>query len=224
MFPTGSSAKGSSVPYVTYTLLALNVILFLWDRQWNPLAPQGLVFGDLSMRPSDVSGFWKGDSFPLITLFTSLFLHGSLLHLVSNMIYLLCFGDAVEEALGPFRFVLYYLFWGVLAAATHIFVDPGSTTQVIGASGAIGGVLGCYFLLFPASKIEVWVFFLTFDIDAWVLLGLWFILQIVAPQAGVANWAHAGGFMAGMLTVLIMGGKAKVLAGREKEFEQELGV
>jgi membrane associated rhomboid family serine protease len=224
MFPTGSSAKGGSVPYVTYTLLALNVILFLWDRQWNPLAPQGLVFGDLAMRPSDVSGFWKGDSFPLITLFTSLFLHGSLLHLVSNMIYLLCFGDAVEEALGPFRYVLYYLFWGIVAGATHIFVDPGSTTQVIGASGAIGGVLGCYFLLFPASKIEVWVFFLTFDIDAWILLGLWFVLQIVAPQAGVANWAHAGGFMAGMLTVLILGGKAKVLAGREKQFEQELGV
>jgi membrane associated rhomboid family serine protease len=94
----------------------------------------------------------------------------------------------------------------------------------LGASGAIGGVLGSYFLLFPANKVEVFIPFLAFlsiELPAWILLGCWFLWQILIPQQGVANWAHAGGFLAGMLTVLIMGGRAAILRGREQEFEDE---
>lgn len=194
--------------------------MYLWDRQFNLLAPAGLVFADLMMRPSYVvEALQGGDKMPLATLFTSLFLHGNLMHLIGNLLFLVTFGDAVEEGLGPWRFTLYYLFWGIVASATQTFVDPHTSVPTLGASGAIGGVLGTYLLLFPASKIDVWVLFFDFTVDAWKLLGAWFLFQILFPQEGVANWAHAGGFMAGMLTVLIMGGRNAVLQGREHDFE-----
>lgn len=221
MYPTGTSAHGEKRPLVTYTLIALNVIIFLWDRQWNLLGPQGLVFGDLAMKPNQVTAclVQGGDRFPLVTLFTSMFLHGNLAHIVANMLYLLTFGDAIEDALGSWRFMLYYLFWGVVAAAAHVFVHPGSSVPMLGASGAIGGALGCYFLLFPSSKIEIWAIFLEFEVRAFILLGLWFLFQILVPQEGVANWAHAGGFLAGMITVMVMGGRKAVLKGREEEYD-----
>lgn len=223
MFPTGSSKAGRQWPVVMYTIVGLNVLLYLWDRQWNLLAPMGLVFGDLQMRPLQISDALSGgDRIPLVTLLTSMFLHGNLMHIIGNMLFLITFGDAVEEALGHWRFALYYLFWGLVAAATQVFVDPGASAPTLGASGAIGGVLGAYLLLFPASKIEVWVLFLTFVADAWMLLSAWFLYQIFFPQEGVANWSHAGGFLAGMLTVLIMGGRDRILKGREKDFEDIL--
>jgi membrane associated rhomboid family serine protease len=123
--------------------------------------------------------------------------------------------------MGPFRYALYYLAWGLAAAAAQIYVDPFTSVPNLGASGAIGGVLGAYFLLFPGNKVELFVpllAFLAFEVSAWVMLGIWFLWQIFAPQEGVANWAHAGGFLAGMTTVLIMGGRANVLKGRRLEY------
>jgi membrane associated rhomboid family serine protease len=110
-----------------------------------------------------------------------------------------------------------------MAAAAQIFVDPSSPIPVVGASGAIGGVLGAYFLLLPGNKIEIILPFVPWPIvtAAWVLLGGWFLFQIFFRIEGVANWAHAGGFMAGMATVLVMGGRQKVLAGRDYEDEFE---
>ena len=226
MIPIRDNRLDRYVPIVTWTLIALNCILFIWDRQGHVFGTN-MVFGDLMMRPQEVVQALRepSNSFPLVTVFTSLFLHGNLVHLLGNMIFLLVFGGAVESAFGPIRFMLYYLFWGLAASATHIFVDPHSMTPTLGASGAIGGVLGCYFLLFPAQKIEIWIPFLfSFAVvSAWVLLGIWFLYQIFIPQAGVANWAHAGGFLAGMLTVLVAGGRTKVLAssnaGTDFEFD-----
>jgi membrane associated rhomboid family serine protease len=216
MLPIGDNQISRHRPIITYTLIALNVLIYLWDRQFNPLA-NGFVFGDLAMRPVYVlqAVFGTGDRFALVTVFTSLFLHGNLIHLIGNMLFLLTFGEAVEDALGTWRFMLYYFFWGIVACATQILVDPTSATPTLGASGAIGGVLGCYFLLFPANKIEILLYFTTFTLEAWKLLGLWFLWQILVPQEGVATWAHAGGFLAGMLTVLIMGGRARIVRGRE---------
>jgi membrane associated rhomboid family serine protease len=133
------------------------------------------------------------------------------------MFFLMAFGNSVENGLGHARFAFYYLVWGLLASATHVFVDPGSIIPTLGASGAIGGVLGAYLLLFPGNKIELVFFpftFLPFVLSAWVLLVTWFIWQIALPQEGVANWAHAGGFMAGMATVLVLGGRRKVLGNK----------
>lgn len=222
MIPLGDDRKRRHVPYVTIALIALNVLIYLWDRNGKLFGPS-IVFADLGMRPIEV---WQvvrqgGDAFPLATLFTSMFLHGGLLHLLGNMLYLLTFGFGVEWALGSWRYSLYYLFWGVMASAVHIFVDPSASIPTVGASGAIGGVLGAYFLLFPGNKIEILIPFVPVPLElaAWVLLGSWFLFQIFIPQEGVANWAHAGGFLAGMMTVLIMGGRMKVLAGRTDDEE-----
>jgi membrane associated rhomboid family serine protease len=148
-----------------------------------------------------------------VTLFTSMFLHGNIWHLLGNMIFLVVFGRGVEDEMGSPRFTLYYLAWGLAAALTQIFVIPSSNVPTIGASGAIGGVLGAYFLMFPSSQIKILVPILlqAFQVSAWILLGLWFLWQVLIPQAGIANWAHAGGFLAGMLTVLLMRSRRAVL-------------
>jgi membrane associated rhomboid family serine protease len=225
VIPFRASRLNPGAPVVTWTLVLLNVIIFVWDRQGS-IFGSSVVFADLAMRPrmvwDAIEGVGSERSFPLATVFTSLFLHGSLAHLLGNLIFLFVFGGGVEDAIGPIRYAFYYLFWGVAAAFTHAFVDPNSLIPTLGASGAIGGVLGAYFLLFPSSKIELVVpllAFLSFEIRAWVLLGLWFLWQILIPQVGVANWAHAGGFLAGMLTILVMGGRSVILAGREEEYD-----
>lgn len=208
---------------VTWALIALNVIIYLWDRQGNFVGPS-VVFADLAMRPHEVVEALRGygDHFSLVTVFTSMFLHGGFTHILGNMIFLMVFGSGVEEAIGSVRYALYYLAWGVAAAAAQIYVDPSSTVPTLGASGAIGGVLGAYFLLFPGNKIEVILPLLAFwsiEVSAWILLGLWFLWQIFIPQDGVANWAHVGGFLAGMLTVLVLGGRGTVLAGHRSEYD-----
>lgn len=214
---------------LTLTLVALNVIVYLWDRQGHLFGPN-VVFADLAMRPNDVvdslshavSRDPNTNYFPIVTVLTSMFMHGEPTHILGNMIFLLVFGPSVEEAIGGARFALYYMFWGLAAAAAQIYVDPSSTVPTLGASGAIGGVLGAYFLLFPANKIQIVVplfLFLSFAVSAWIILGCWFFWQILVPQNGVANWAHVGGFLAGMLTVLVMGGPSAVLKGRNSKYE-----
>ncbi len=224
MIPVRDNYSRGSAPVVTWSLILLNVILYVWDRQGSLFGPN-VVFADLAMRPREVWMAINGvseTSFPLVTIFTSMFLHANLTHIIGNLIFLVVFGSGIEDAIGPVRYTLYYLFWGVAAAFAQCYVDANSMIPTLGASGAIGGVLGAYFLLFPANKIEIIVpllAFLSFEVSAWVLLGLWFLWQIVIPQQGVANWAHAGGFLAGMVTVLVMGGRAAILAGRQQEYE-----
>lgn len=223
MFPIRDNALRQGLPIVTWTLAFLNVAIFLWDRQGH-LFGQSIVFADLTMRPRSVvmAVMGAGDRFALVTVFTSMFLHANIGHIVGNMIFLLVFGAGIEEAIGGLRFALYYLAWGVVAASAQIWVDPHSIVPTLGASGAIGGILGSYFLLFPGNKIEIVIpilAFLSFEVSAWILLGLWFLYQIFLPQDGVANWAHAGGFLAGMMTVLIMGGRSTILKDRPAEFD-----
>lgn len=221
MIPVRDNLVSRETPLVTWTVIGLNVFIYLWDRGGG-LTGSSVAFADLAMRPIEVvlalkstfSGKGIGDPTELGKIFTSMFLHGSLAHLIGNVLFLQAFGPSVERALGGLRYALYYLAWGFIAAAAHIFVTPDSPIPTLGASGAIGGVLGCYFLLFPSSKISVIIppFFLwPFTVQSWILLGIWFLWQILFPQVGVANWAHAGGFMAGMATVLVMGGRRTVL-------------
>lgn len=202
-----------AIPYVTYTLIALNIFIYLWDRGGGLTGPS-VAFADLALRPTEIVRAAKGTGYlpALGTLFTSMFLHGNLLHILSNLIFLGVFGQEIEEAFGSFKFVLLYLFWGIFACLAHVLVLPHSSVPLLGASGAIGGILGCYFLLYPGNVITVnLLILLTFDVAAWILLGLWFLYQILVPQDGVANWAHVGGFLAGMLSVLILGGKQRIL-------------
>jgi len=144
------------------------------------------------------------------TLFSSMFMHGSWLHLLFNLWFLWIFGDNVEDVMGPVRFITFYLLSGLGAAAAQIATDPGSLVPMVGASGAIGGVMGAYARLFPRARVHMLVIFgffvTTVSVPAILMLGYWFLLQIVAglpalgaSGGGVAFWAHAGGFLSGLL-------------------------
>ena len=196
MIPIRDSTYSKETPYVTWTIVGLNALIYLWDRGGSIFGPSQ-AFVDLAMHPRDVvqAILGRGDAAELGKLFTAMFLHGSFIHLIGNLLYLAAFGPNVEAALGSARYALFYLFWGVCAFGAQIFVFPHSETSVLGASGAIGGVLGAYFLLFPANKIKILVppfVWWTFEISAFILLGVWFLGQILFPQDGVATWAHGG--------------------------------
>jgi membrane associated rhomboid family serine protease len=215
MIPVRDNLTSRQPVIVTWTLVGLLSVIYLWDRNLNLFGPS-IRFADLALRPGEISDVLsgRGDIADLGKLFTSMFLHGNVPHIVFNLMFLIAFGPNVERALGGFRYALYYLFWGLAASAAQIYSDPNSFTSVLGASGAIGGVLGAYFLLFPGNQIRfiippiIWT---TFKLPAWILLGLWFVAQFIIPQQGVATWAHIGGFLAGMVTILVLGGRDAVV-------------
>jgi len=205
----------SRFPLVTIALIVLNTAVFLVLAA----APRGLELAALHYGavPSAITHArplaQPAAVPPLLTLLTSMFLHGSLFHLLGNMLYLWIFGNNIEDRLGPVRFALFYLVCGVAAALTHILFEPSSPVPMIGASGAIAGVLGAYALLYPRARVRTLVF-LVFYIDilpipAGLVLGLWFVLQVlnVGMGGGVAWFAHIGGFLAGLLLVRLTLGR-----------------
>jgi len=211
--PTGRA------PVVTVTLIAANAAVFAFQLllpRWG-LTPEGFVAragmvpyeiaNHVDIPPSDLVPWWA-------TLLTSMFIHGGWLHLIFNMLYLWIFGDNVEALLGRARFLALYLVCGLLAAAAQVAVDVGSTTSVIGASGAVAGVLGAYIVRWPRARVTT-VFILLFlfpvvQVPAWLLLGVWLLLQAVeglvslGGTADVAYFAHIGGFVAGMLLMWVL--------------------
>jgi membrane associated rhomboid family serine protease len=199
----------SRFPFVTVGLIAANVLIFLAQAT----APHGLEqavlrFGAVPYAVTHFRSLAGASAVPpLLTLLTSMFLHGSLFHLMGNMLYLWIFGNNIEDRLGPFRFALFYLACGTAAALTHVAFAPSSRVPMIGASGAIAGVLGAYALLYPRARVRTLVF-LVFYIDvvavpAGLILGIWFALQVlnVGIGGGVAWFAHIGGFLAGLLLI-----------------------
>jgi len=207
-----------AVPLATIGLVGTCVLVFLWQSGLPPRQAEEAVYS-FGMIPATVFGSLALPARmevvpPWFTLVTSQFLHGGLLHILGNMLYLWIFGRGVERALGFFRYLLLYLLSGVAAALTQGFMDPTSQVPMIGASGAIAGVLGAYLILNPRGNVVVfiWIFILIrlISLPAVLLLGLWFALQLLSaldstPQEpGVAFWAHVGGFLAGIVLVLIL--------------------
>jgi len=202
-------------PVVTWALIALNVCVFLWQQT---LSDQGgriavLAYG---LIPADLFG--GAELNPAIaplpawmTIFTSMFLHGGWMHLLGNMLYLWIFGDNVEASMGRVRFLVFYLTCGLAAALTQSFSAPGSTIPMVGASGAVAGVLGAYLVLHPRANIRVFVWIIIFisviNVPAWIVLSFWFMGQLLSQMAtplgapGVAFLAHIGGFIAGALLI-----------------------
>ena len=208
MFPIRDHNPSLRTPYVTYALIAVNVLVFL--SYWGNLQNQAFIsrfFNEWAMIPRLVS---EGGHF--YTMLSSMFLHGGFMHLAGNMLFLWVFGDNLEDLLGHVRYLLFYLAVGLAAAFTQVYSAPGSPVPVVGASGAIAGVMGGYLLLFPKARVDILivivVFFRIFPVPAWVVLGFWFLLQLangaVADSSigGVAYWEHAGGFVAGLLLIL----------------------
>lgn len=206
MFPIRDHNPSERTPFITWALIVTNVVVFLlyfpslggderqllaFYNEWG-LVPQSTVRNGAAH-----------------TVLTSMFLHGGWMHLIGNMVFLWIFGDNLEEQMGHLGFALFYLASGAAAAGGQILADPSSTLPMVGASGAIAGVMGGYLLMFPRARIDVLVilvvFIKIFTIPAWLMLGLWFALQLVSGLSmdlvggGVAYWAHAGGFIAGLV-------------------------
>jgi len=201
MFPFRDHNPSSRTPYVTWALIAVNILVF---------ASYHALFSD---ERALSNFFFNYGLVPAIaapeTFVTSMFLHGSFMHLVGNMLFLCVFGDNLEDTMGHVRYLLFFLASGLAAASAQFFSDPASTVPMVGASGAIAGVMGGYLLLYPKARVDVLIFIVVIirviPIPAWIVLGAWFGIQLVqgaaAPTAGggVAYWAHAGGFVAGLL-------------------------
>jgi membrane associated rhomboid family serine protease len=216
MIPIRDDAPRSAIPYVTYFLIAINILIFLYDRSLGtfvgPRAQKEFEFL-FGFAPVSVDVWLAGEkpaAFALVPAFTSMFLHASWLHLIGNMWFLYIFGDNVEDRLGHFRYLISYLICGLGATLTHLLFNLHSRVPSLGASGAIAGVLGAYFLLFPSARVLTWFGFFILWLPAWLVLGYWFVIQFLsgtatsityAGQGGIAFWAHVGGFLTGMALI-----------------------
>ncbi len=201
MFPIRDHNPSLTTPYVTRTLVFANIVIFLLTESWAG----GMVglWVEWALYPIAImqgSYLWG--------LITHMFLHAGIMHIAGNMLFLWIFGDNLEDQMGHLPFLLFYLACGLLAAAAQIAVDPWSDVPMVGASGAIAGVMGGYLLLFPKARVDVLaliiVFIRIFTIPAWVMLTVWLGLQLVMGVLatggdGVAYWAHNGGFVAGLV-------------------------
>ncbi|SFE60883.1 rhomboid family intramembrane serine protease [Roseivivax sediminis] len=208
MFPIRDHNPSGSVPVVTYALIAANVVIFLnyWSLFQNDLA-LNRFFWDWALIPARVTA---GDGFGGIV--TSMFLHGGVLHLAGNMLFLFIFGDNVEDEMGHVGYLLFYLASGVGAALAQYITAPFSQVPMVGASGAIAGVMGAYLLLFPRARVDILiiliVIFRIVTIPAWILLALWLAMQAFggigtpADAGGTAYWAHVGGFVIGVVLTI----------------------
>lgn len=205
MFPIRDHNPSNRTPYVTYALIAANVVIFaLYWPLFDDPRRLGLFFYDFAIIPERITA---GDALP--SLISSMFLHGGIMHLLGNMLFLFIFGDNMEDEMGHVGFALFYLASGIAAGLMQVAAAPLSQIPTVGASGAIAGVMGGYLLLFPKARVDILiiliVFFRIIPIPAWIMLALWLGLQFVGglgsdPDAGgVAYWAHAGGFVVGLL-------------------------
>ena len=205
MFPIRDHNPSGRTPFVTYALIAANIAIFL--AYWFGLQSEQALnefYDRYGIVPQFVT---SGQNLP--SLITHMFLHGGWMHLAGNMLFLWIFGDNLEDLMGPAKFLGFYVLAGFAAAGLQIAADPASQVPMVGASGAIAGVLGGYLLLFPRARVDVVIIlviiFKVFPIPAWIMLTLWFGIQVVSgvitpsDGGGVAYWAHAGGFVAGMV-------------------------
>ena len=217
MIPLKDDNPTSGKPIVTYFLIASCVLIFLIQIT-SQSYKTGQLFYSYGLIPSVLMG---NNQLPLdlyaipswLTIFTSMFMHGGFMHLAGNMLYMWIFADNIEDSLGPKKFLIFYLLAGTGAAMTQVLIDTQSQVPMVGASGAIGGVLGAYLINFPKAKVLVLIPFGFFSqlikIRALYVLGFWFILQFISSGGGVAYGAHIGGFVSGMILILFFNKKNK---------------
>jgi len=223
MIPIRDDAPRYSTPYVNYFLIGLNVLVFFYEVFVLNARARDAFFYEFGVVPGWITGavpyYLHAPSFSLLPIATSMFLHASWLHLIANMWVLWIFGDNIEDHLGHFLYLIFYLVSGIAASFLHILFNPASTIPSVGASGAIAGIMGAYFMLFPSARVLTLVpiiFFFSFIwLPAWIVLGYWFVVQFLSGAAtsiayshqtggGIAFWAHVGGFVAGIVMIKIL--------------------
>jgi membrane associated rhomboid family serine protease len=217
LFPLGDDNSSlRSKPIITYGLIGLNAVIFLSEifGAFDPIRNYGIVPADFFLH-----------TLPYQNFFWTLFLHGGWSHLVFNMLFLYVFGDNVEDNFGKVKFIIFYFIAGICGSLAHVYFNQTSQAPLIGASGAISGILGAYIFLFPNNQIKVFVVGFLFTVRAWIALGIWIALQFflgVSEYAqnagageGVAHIAHIGGFISGVALVILFrrkkSGEVKVL-------------
>jgi len=212
MFPYKDDNPTKSFPSVTIGIIVLNIVVFIL-QVLSSGDGQRIVFAYGAIPHNIVSLESTQPIHPFLTILTSMFMHGGLFHIFGNMLYLWIFGNNIEDRIGHFRFIIFYLFCGIIAAFSHTLAAADSNVPMIGASGAVSGVLGAYLLLFPYARVHTVIFLgffvQTVQIPALIVIGFWAIIQIVnglitqglLNQGGVAWFAHVGGFIAGLVTI-----------------------
>jgi len=223
LFPIGDdNTERRLTPYVNYVLIAINVLVFLYQMSHPEftngysVVPAEITQGHdiVGVVPIGGSGLrlYPGPSPIYLTILSAMFMHGGFMHIAGNMLYLWIFGDNVEDRMGHLKYLIFYLLCGVLATMTHIFFGPDSKIPSLGASGAIAGVLGAYLVLFPRQGVRVLMWGRIVVVPAIIVIGLWGLLQFVSgfgslahtgEGGGVAYMAHVGGFIAGIVLVFL---------------------
>jgi len=219
MIPIRDRNPSGTFPYVTIGIIVINVLIFLYELSL------GSGLGEFIMKfgvvPLKVSYYSQASDLTFINTFfpfiSSMFLHGGFIHLIGNMWFLWIFGDNIEDKLGHFRFIAFYLLCGIIASSVHVYFNIQSKVPCVGASGAIAGVLGAYMITFPRARVvtivPLFVFIQVMELPAMVVLGFWFVIQFFngaatitasTSGAGVAWWAHIGGFAVGVIILYIM--------------------
>lgn len=209
-FPIGDDqVQGGAKPLFSYTLILINVLVFGYEIMLTPDQSEMMVTNYGAIPQEIIQGQ------DMYTLLSCMFLHGGWMHLIGNMLFLWVFADNIEAVVGTFNFMIFYIIGGVAASAIHIFFNPYSEVPMVGASGAISAVMGAYLIMFPSSRIKVLIliFFTTTYVPALFFLGIWIVQQLVAgvgslnpttaESAGVAWWAHIGGFIFGVVAGFI---------------------
>ncbi len=216
MIPLKDDSPIERFPFITLGIIAINALVYVYQLTLPPLDLEALIFR-YGAIPYNLTHPLAKDLLyvtalpPVFTIFTAMFLHGGFIHLASNMLYLWIFGDNIENALGPLRFILFYLISGFFAALSHILSDPNATIPMIGASGAIAGILGAYLILFPRTNVSTLFIFVIIiriiKVPAVLVLGFWFLIQLLnaGTEGGSVAWyAHIGGFITGIFLIKIL--------------------
>ena len=207
MIPLKDNIPTRTLPIIAVSFIFVNILIFLWQRFALQSAESEQVYRYFGFVPHEfivsLTSQWTLVPYNVMTMFTSMFLHGGFLHLAGNMLFLWIFGNNIEDALGHVRFIPFYVLSGLVAAIFQLSYDPSSDVPMIGASGAISGILGAYLVLYPFARIKTLIFFFIVELPAILLLTIWFFMQVLYSTSmnGVAWYAHIGGFIFGLLTV-----------------------
>jgi membrane associated rhomboid family serine protease len=221
MFPLRDTQPSYSKPVVTVLLIVVNILVFLFEFSLDPYSLNAFI---------DIYGL-RADHFNILNVFTSMFLHGSWMHVLGNMWFLWIFGDNIEDILGHWKYLLFYLACGAAAAIAQTSINLDSRVPMVGASGAIAGVMGAYMVKFPRARILtfvfIFVFITTFEVPAWVMLIYWFVIQLFGGVGsiaytqgsggggGTAFFAHVGGFVVGIALIYLLGTRERYYRRRD---------
>jgi membrane associated rhomboid family serine protease len=247
LFPLRDENPTELVPYITVAIIALNVIAWIYIEGagftdtvlFDSVCRLGLIPAELTGKTGGYRGVELAPGVPCLfrgrdwfTILTSMFLHGSWLHLLGNMWFLWVFGNNIEDSMGHLRYIVFYLLTGTLGSLVHIYTDPGSMVPTVGASGAISGIMGAYLILYPRVRVQTlfWIiiFIKIIAVPAWVVLIQWFVIQFLywlmnttGAEGGIAVWAHIGGFASGVLLIKLFEDRRLVRARTEEAEERQ---